>query len=86
MRAACPNCGRGFNCDGGDECWCLKVERKFDYEAMILRTGAMGCVCPVCLTGRTDLAGVEAAPPAGASRPPAGKRRGRRRGKASTQV
>ena len=86
MRAACPNCGRGFNCDGGDECWCLKVERKFDYEEMILRTGAMGCVCPVCLTGRTDIADVEATAPPGAPRPPAGKRRGGRRGKNNTPV
>ena len=80
MRVTCPNCGRGFNCDGGEDCWCLKVERKFDYEAMILRTGAMGCVCPVCVTGRTDLAGVEAdAPAGGAPRPARGRRGGRRR-------
>lgn len=59
-RAQCPNCGRGFNCDASAECWCLKVARDFDYEDMIIRTGAAGCVCPVCLTGRTDLAEVEA--------------------------
>ena len=59
MRARCPNCGRGFNCDGGEDWWCLKGERNFDYEEMILRTGAMGCACPVCVTGRTDLADVE---------------------------
>lgn len=50
-RTLCPSCGRGFNCDGSADCWCLKVERLFDYEAMIVGTGAMGCVCPVCLTG-----------------------------------
>jgi hypothetical protein len=58
QRTDCPNCGRGFNCDGSADCWCLKVDRDFDYEAMIIRTGATGCVCPVCLTGRTDLAEV----------------------------
>jgi len=80
MRVKCPNCGRGFNCDGGEDCWCLKVERKFDYEDMILRTGAMGCACPVCVTGRTDLADVEAkAPAGGAPRPARGRRGGRRR-------
>lgn len=80
MRGKCPNCGRGFNCDGGEECWCLKVERKFDYEEMILRTGAMGCVCPVCVTGRTDLADVEAiAPLDGAPAVFPGRRGGRRR-------
>ncbi|UCH73991.1 MAG: cysteine-rich CWC family protein [Rhodospirillales bacterium] len=57
----CPNCGRRFNCEGSADCWCLKVERKFDYEAMILRTGKVNCVCPVCLTGRTDLAGIDSA-------------------------
>lgn len=41
----------------------MKVERNFDYEGMILRSGAMGCVCPVCLTGRADLADVEATAP-----------------------
>lgn len=78
-RAACANCGRAFNCDGTAECWCLKIERNFDYEGMILRSGAMGCVCPVCLTGRTDLADVEAtAPDAVAARRPV-RRGGRRR-------
>jgi len=62
QRARCPNCGRGFNCDGSADCWCLKVDRDFDYEAMIIRTGATGCVCPVCLTGRSDLAEVEEVP------------------------
>ncbi len=80
-RAACPNCGRRFNCDGGADCWCLKVERKFDYEAMILRTGASGCVCPVCLTGRTDLAEVDANPPDSPPARPAPRRTGRRRGR-----
>jgi len=61
-RAHCPNCGRRFNCDGSADCWCLKVDRNFDYEAMIIRTGATGCVCPVCLTGRPDLADVENTP------------------------
>lgn len=78
MRAGCPNCGRGFNCDGGDDCWCLNVERKFDYEEMILRTGAMGCVCPVCVTGRTDLADVEANAPAGGAPQQTPRRRGGR--------
>jgi len=78
-RATCPNCGRGFNCDGGDSCWCLKVERKFDYTAMILRSGAMGCVCPVCLTGRTDLADVEGQAPEGTPAPRPVRRGGRRR-------
>lgn len=61
-RASCPNCGRSFNCDGSADCWCLKVERDFDYEALIRRTGSMACVCPVCLTGRPDLADVDAPP------------------------
>jgi len=52
-KATCPNCGRGFNCDGTADCWCLKVERRFDYEAFIMRTGQLSCVCPVCLTGET---------------------------------
>jgi len=78
MRTQCPNCGRSFNCDGGEDCWCLKVERKFDYEDMILRTGAMGCVCPVCVTGRTDLADVEADAPAGMTPRQGNKRRGGR--------
>lgn len=86
MRAECPNCGRGFNCDGGEDCWCLKVERKFDYEGMILRTGAMGCVCPVCVTGRTDLADVEASAPAGRAPRPVARRRGGRRRTINTQV
>lgn len=86
MRARCPNCGRGFSCEGGDGCWCLKVERSFDYEEMILRTGAMGCACPVCLTGRTDLAGVEAAAPTGAGSPRARKRCGGRRRRINTSV
>jgi len=76
-RMICPNCGRAFNCDGTDTCWCLKIGRDFDYEAMILRTGMAGCVCPVCLTGRGELAGVgRDAPPSGR---PAPRRRGRRR-------
>lgn len=78
QRAVCPNCGRRFNCDGDDACWCLKVDRSFDYEAMIVRTGKMGCVCPVCLTGRRDLAAVDAEP-ATAADPPAPRRRGGRR-------
>ncbi|MDH3228952.1 MAG: cysteine-rich CWC family protein [Alphaproteobacteria bacterium] len=61
-RAHCPNCRRGFNCDGSADCWCLKVDRNFDYEAMIVRTGATGCVCPVCLTGQSGLAEVEELP------------------------
>ncbi len=62
QRTRCPNCGRGFNCDGSADCWCLKVDRDFDYEAMIIRTGASGCVCPVCLTGRSDIAEVTEGP------------------------
>ena len=79
MRATCPNCSRRFNCEGGEDCWCLKVERKFDYEDMILRTGATGCACPVCVTGRTDLADVESLPRTGAAPYPVRRRRGRRR-------
>jgi len=86
MRARCPNCGRGFNCDGGEDCWCLKVERNFDYEEMILRTGAMGCVCPVCVTGRTDLADVETSAPAGGTPCAVRGRRGGRRRNGNTQV
>ena len=78
-RVACPNCGRRFNCDGGEDCWCLKVERKFDYQEMILRTGATGCVCPVCLTGRADLAEVEATAPGSQPALPAPRRTGRRK-------
>lgn len=78
-RAVCPNCGRGFNCDGGEACWCLKVERDFDYAAMILRTGETGCVCPVCLTGRSDLAEVETEAPAAVSHAAPRRRGGRRR-------
>jgi hypothetical protein len=52
--ATCPNCGRGFNCAGTPECWCLNVERVFDYEAFIIRTGRAACVCPVCLTGKAQ--------------------------------
>ena len=48
----CANCGRTFNCAGTPECWCLNVERKFDYEEFIIRTGNSNCVCPVCLTGK----------------------------------
>jgi hypothetical protein len=48
----CPNCGRSFNCDASAECWCLKVERSFDYDALIIRTGSASCVCPVCFTGK----------------------------------
>jgi hypothetical protein len=69
MRARCPNCERGFNCDGDDACWCLKVDRKFDYEAMILRSGAAGCVCPV---------DVEATASTSQGTGPGGKRRGGR--------
>ncbi len=78
-RAACPNCGRRFNCDGGADSWCLKVERKFDYQEMILRTGASGCVCPVCLTGRADLAEVDASAPEAPPARPAPRRTGRRK-------
>ena len=49
---ACPNCERTFNCAGPPYCWCLNVERKFDYEEFIIRTGKSSCVCPVCLTGK----------------------------------
>jgi hypothetical protein len=49
---SCPNCARKFNCDGPPDCWCLKVERNFDWEGFIMRTGASSCVCPVCLTGK----------------------------------
>jgi hypothetical protein len=52
--ASCPNCARKFNCDSTPECWCLKVETKFDWEAFIIRTGMSSCVCPVCLTGKTE--------------------------------
>jgi hypothetical protein len=55
----CPNCGRGFNCEGPPDCWCLKVERNFDWEDFIIRTGNSSCVCPVCLTGKTE-PGIEA--------------------------
>jgi len=51
-KATCPNCGRTFNCDGTADCWCLNVERVFDYEEFLIRTGKMSCVCPVCLTGK----------------------------------
>lgn len=78
-RSACPNCGRRFNCDRSGGCWCLKVEREFDYEAMIMRTGRTGCVCPVCLTGRTDLAAVERDAPASVDSPAPRRRRERRR-------
>jgi hypothetical protein len=47
-----PNCERSFNCDASAECWCLKVERSFDYKAFIIRTGSASCICPVCLTGK----------------------------------
>jgi hypothetical protein len=50
-KATCPNCQRQFNCTGTAECWCLRVEADFDYEAMIMRTGVAACVCPPCLTG-----------------------------------
>ncbi len=50
----CPNCRRSFNCDGTPDCWCLKVERNFDWEAFIVRTGIGTCVCPVCLTGKSE--------------------------------
>ncbi len=81
MRQRCPNCGRAFNCDGTAECWCLKVERNFDYEGMILRTGATGCACPVCVTGRHDLAEVEAQAPGDHPAPETPRRRGGRRGR-----
>lgn len=81
-RATCPNCGRRFNCDSTDACWCLKVGREFDYEAMILRTGSSGCVCPVCLTGRADLADVEANAPENPDAPSRPRRTGRRRRRA----
>lgn len=51
-KAVCPNCGRTFNCAGTADCWCLSVERHFDYEAFFIRTGHLSCVCPVCLTGK----------------------------------
>ncbi len=50
----CPNCGRGFNCEGPPACWCLKVEHDFDWEAFIMRTGITSCLCPVCLTGTAE--------------------------------
>lgn len=50
----CPNCKRKFNCAGPPNCWCLKVERTFDWEDFIIRTGMSSCVCPVCLTGKSD--------------------------------
>ncbi len=55
----CPNCQRTFNCAGTPDCWCLNVERKFDYEEFIIRTGNISCVCPVCLTGKELEAGEE---------------------------
>jgi hypothetical protein len=86
MRNVCPNCGRRFNCDGGENCWCLKVERDFDYEAMVLRTGSMGCVCPVCLTGRTELADAESGAPSRGAAPARSGRRGGRRRRTNTAV
>ena len=50
-KATCPNCGRRFDCAGPPDCWCLRVETRFDYEDLIIRTGGVACVCPVCLTG-----------------------------------
>ena len=62
----CPNCARRFNCDGPPDCWCLKVERNFDWEDFIIRTGNSSCVCPVCLTGKSGAgAGADAAAPGG---------------------
>ena len=55
----CPQCKRTFNCAGTPDCWCLQVERKFDYEEFIIRTGNTSCVCPVCLTGKEADAGEE---------------------------
>ena len=43
---------RTFNCAGTADCWCLSVERSFDYEAFFIRTGHLSCVCPVCLTAK----------------------------------
>jgi hypothetical protein len=54
-RTRCPNCDRSFNCiKPSTNCWCLKVDRNFDFTELIKRTGQMSCVCPVCLTGRED--------------------------------
>ena len=62
----CPNCGRGFNCEGPPDCWCLKVAHDFDWEAFIMRTGITSCLCPVCLTGTAEpVAGADAAAPGG---------------------
>ncbi len=52
--ARCPNCGRGFNCEGPPDCWCLKVEHDFDWEGFIMRSGITSCLCPVCLTGKEE--------------------------------
>jgi len=49
----CPNCGKRFNCiKPSTNCWCMKVERKFDYKKMLIEKGVMSCVCPICLTGK----------------------------------
>ncbi len=50
----CPNCGRSFNCEGPPDCWCLKVTHDFDWEGFIMRSGITSCLCPVCLTGKTE--------------------------------
>jgi len=50
----CPNGARTFSGDGPPDCWCLKVGRNFDWEDLIIRTGKSSCVCPVCLTGKTE--------------------------------
>jgi hypothetical protein len=54
-RTHCPNCDRSFRCiKPSTNCWCLKVERNFDFTELVKRTGQMSCVCPVCLTGSED--------------------------------
>ena len=57
-KMSCPLCARRFNCVGPPDCWCVKVDTDFDYEDLIIRTGIMSCVCPVCRSGES----AEAAP------------------------
>ena len=60
VRRPCPNCGRSFNCiKPSENCWCLRVDRNFDYAAFFLKTGSMACVCPVCLTGKEEERGAD---------------------------
>lgn len=44
----CPSCGKGFVCQGEDDCWCEKL-RIHQREMKMIMNKYTDCLCPDCL-------------------------------------